>query len=366
MASKTVRYGLSNMMPSEKKLKLGIIGTGAIAQIAHLPAAKKAANVELTSLCDVASDLGEAMARKYNVPNYYTNIDNILQSDDVDAVLIAVADQFHADLTIKALESGKHVLVEKPLSSTIEECKKVVEAARRTGRKVQIGCMKRYDPGLQFAKKFIDEKIGVGFGSHFWYCDSVFHMEYVHTYAGNIAYSKLSKRPPKRYEDNDLALILGHGVHLIDTIRWLKGNISAVNVKSSRSGSNVSFQALLEYSDGTTGTMQLTCIIKMDWFEGFHIHGENGSVIARVFFPYMKRVAEVVAYDSQLREYRLPTACDTDPYERQLEAFAEAVLNDKPVMPDCVDGLLDEVVLYAIYESMKKGSRVVVEEVGKC
>jgi predicted dehydrogenase len=104
----------------------------------------------------------------------------------------------------------------------------------------------------------------------------------------------------------------------------------------------------------------------MDWFEGFHIHGENGSVIARVFFPYMKQVAEVVAYDSQLREYRSPTAGYTDPYERQLEAFAEAVLNDKPVVPDCVDGLLDEVVLYAIYKSIKKGNRVVVEEVGKC
>jgi predicted dehydrogenase len=364
MAIKDARHGLRKMTSSEKKLRLGILGAGAIAQIAHLPAAKKAANVELTALCDVASDLGEAMAQKYDVPCFYTDVDDFLQSDVVDAVLIAVADQFHADLTVKALESGKHVLVEKPLASTVEECRKVVEAAERTGRKVQMGCMKRYDPGLQFAKKFVDEKLGAAFSSHFWYCDSVFHMEYVHTYAGNLAYSKLSKRPLKRYEDQDLSLILGHGVHLIDTIRWLKGDISAVNAKASRSGSNVSFQALLEYDDGTTGTMQLTCVAKMDWFEGFHIHGENGSLVAQVFFPYMKRAAEVVAYDSELREYRTPVAGDTDPYERALEAFADAVLNDKPVMPDCVDGLLDEIVLFAVYESIKKGRRVEVEGAG--
>jgi len=352
------------MLSHEKKLRLGIVGVGAIAQIAHLPAAKKASNVELTALCDVASDLGKAMARKYAVPRFYTSIDDLLESDDVDAVLIAVADQFHADLTIAALEHGKHVLVEKPLASTVEECRAVVEAAKRTGGKVQMGCMKRYDPGLQFAKRFVDEKLGVGFGSHFWYCDSVFHMKYVHTYAGKVVRSELSKRPLKRYEDRDLGLILGHGVHLVDTIRWLKGEIVAVNAKSSRSGGNVSFQALLEYADGTTGTMQLSCVVQMDWFEGFHIHGENGSVIARVFFPYMKRAAEVLTYDSQLKEYRSPAAGDTDPYERQLEAFAEAVINDKPVTPNCMDGLLDEIVLYAVYESLKKGRRVEVEEAG--
>jgi len=352
-------------MNSKQKLRLGIIGAGPIAQIAHLPAAKKASNVEVVALCDIALDLGRAMAVKYAIPNFYTDVNSLLRNDEIDAVLIAVADQFHADLTIDALESGKHVLVEKPLASTVEECIRIVDTVKRTGRKVQMGCMKRYDPGLQFAKKFSDEDLGTKFASHFWYCDSVFHMEYVHTCAGVLLSSRMSKKPEKGYEDPDLAIILGHGVHLIDTIRWFMGDISAVTAKASRNGNNVSFQSVLEFEDGTAGTMQLTSTIKMDWFEGFHIHGEKGSVLARIFFPYWRRPADVLAFDSKLKEYRTPAAGDTDPYEKQLEAFAEAVLNDKPVSPDAQDGLFDEATLYAIYESVKSGRRIEVEAYGR-
>lgn len=346
----------------ERKVKLGLIGAGTIAQIAHLPAARKASNVELVALCDVASDLGKAMAMKYSIPAFYTDAKDLLKSDDVDAILIAVADQFHADLTIDALESGKHVLVEKPLASTVEECVRIVEAVKRTGKKVQMGCMKRYDPGLQFAKKFSDEVLGTKFSSHFWYCDTTFHMEYVHTHAGVLSYSQMSKRPHRGYDDPDLALILGHGVHLIDTVRWFKGDISTVTAKASRAGKNVGIQAVLEFSDGTYGTIQLTSIVRMDWFEGFHIHGENGSLLAQIFFPYWRMPAKVIAYDSRLKEYRTPAAGDTDPYERQLEAFADAILNDKPVEPSAYDGLVEESTLYAIHESLRTERRVEIRE----
>jgi len=347
-------------MQSERKLRLGLIGTGGIAQIAHLQAAKKASNVELIAACDVAADLGRTLASKYGIPNFYAEAKSLLESEGIDAVLIAVADQFHAELTVDALEAGKHVLVEKPLASTVGECVNIVDAVRRTGKKVQMGCMKRYDPGLQFAKRFADERLGAKFASHFWYCDSAFHGEYVHTHAGDLSYSSMSRRPATGYGDSDIATILGHGVHLMDTVRWFNGDIAAVTAKASRAGENVSYQAALEFADGTAGTAQLTSVVRMDWFEGFHMHGVNGSLVVQVFFPYWRRPAMVTAYDSSINEYRTPASGDTDSYERQLEAFADAVLKDKPASPDEKDGLADELVLYSMYESVRSGRRVEV------
>lgn len=346
------------MSEVDRKLRLGLIGTGGIAQIAHLPAAKKAKNVDLVAICDIATDLGRTLASKYGVPKFHSDAKSLLKSDEVDAVLIAVADQFHAELTVDALEAGKHVLVEKPLASSIDECMRIVDAVKRTGKKVQMGCMKRFDPGLQFAKRFSDGSLGAKFASHFWYCDSAFHSEYVHTHVGEISYSVMSRRPATGYGNSGIAIIMGHGVHLIDTVRWFKGEITAVTAKASKAGENVSYQAVLEFADGTAGTMQLTSIVRMDWFEGFHIHGENGSLVVQIYFPYWRRPAKVLAYDNSLREYRTPAEGDTDPYERQLEAFADAILNDKPTVPNERDGLADEFVLFSIYESVNSGKRM--------
>jgi predicted dehydrogenase len=356
----SAKRALGDMSEAGRKLRLGMIGAGGIAQIAHLPAAKKAHNVELVAICDVAADLGRTMASKYGVPNFYTNAKDLLESDEVEAVLIAVADQYHADLTVNALEAGKHVLVEKPLASTIEECVKIVDAVERTGKKVQMGCMKRYDPGLQFAKRFSDRSLGARFASHFWYCDSAFHSQYVHAHAGDLAYSEMSSRPAMGYGDSDLATIMGHGVHLIDTVRWFNGEIAAVTAKASRASTNVSYQATLEFADGTAGTLQLISIVRMDWFEGFHMHGECGSLIVQIFFPYWRRPAKVLAYEGALGEYRTPTTGDTDPYERQLEAFADAIIGDKHTMPNERDGLADELALFSIYESLRGGKRIEV------
>ena len=141
------------------KLKIGLLGCGGIAQIAHLPALRKAANVEFTAICDVAEDLLNAMADRYAVAHRYTDHHEFLEKADMDAVLLPVADGFHASLSIDCMRAGKHVLVEKPMAETVEQCEQMLQVSEETGRKLQIACMKRYDPGLQFAQKFVAEEI---------------------------------------------------------------------------------------------------------------------------------------------------------------------------------------------------------------
>ncbi len=96
----------------------------------------------------------------------------------------------------------------------------------------------------------------------------------------------------------------------------------------------------------------------MDWFEGITVHGEGGNVVAQVGFPYFRKPSEVKVFDAKRGEYRTPVAPDSDAYERQLEAFAAAILEGRPLSPNARDGLAVQKVLMAIHASAKMGKRV--------
>jgi len=341
-----------------EKLKIGLLGCGSIAQIAHLPALKKAANVELTSACDVAEDLVQTIALRYGIPNVYTDHRKFLEEADIEAVVIPVAHAFHAPLSIDAMRAGKHVLVEKPMAMTIEECEEMVRTSRETGKQLQVACMKRYDPGLQFARQFVVQEMGERFCVSGWYCDSVFHGRYVASLRGGRYSSNLQRRPTDGIADAHLALVLGHGVHLVDTLRFFGGEITAVTTTITQKDHDIVSISLLEYADGARGTAQLVATVRMDWYEGLMIHGAGGSVTAQIFFPYTLRGSEVRVFDAARGEYRTPAMPDTDPYERQIEAFAAAVMEGRKVSPNVEDGLADQKVILAMHESQKLGKRI--------
>jgi len=344
------------------RLKLGLLGCGGIAQIAHLEAIRKAENVEFVALCDAAEDLCREIGAKHGVPDLYFDHETFLSQAKMDAVLIPVAHHFHAPLTIAALEAGKHVLVEKPLAVTVEECEQIVATVERTGKQVQMACMKRYDPGLQFASKFVREEMAGLIAVVGWYCDSQFHGQYVSSLRGPRSSSQGQKRPGEGIEDKHLNNLLGHGVHLLDTIRFLANDeITAVTTTHSFQDGDLVSMSLLEFEHGARGSFQLTVKLDMDWFEGYHVHGQGGSVIAQTFFPYTNRGSDVRAFDAKQNEYRSPAMPDTDPYERQLEAFADSLLNDRPVSPSAVDGLIDQKILYAMHRSAQDGGRQEIE-----
>ena len=103
------------------------------------------------------------MASRTPSTTTFADYDAMLADDNVDAV-IAVADQFHVPLSIKALEAGKHVLVEKPMATTVEDASALLDTARTHDRVVLVSHEKRYDPGVAFAHDFIREEIGEPIG----------------------------------------------------------------------------------------------------------------------------------------------------------------------------------------------------------
>ncbi len=346
-------------MADERKLKLGMLGVGSIAQLAHLPAAVKAENVDFVAVCDGSEQMAREISAVYGARETYTDHEKFLSEADVEAVVIPVPDAFHAPLTIAALEAGKHVLVEKPLSTDVATAETMVEAAERTGKQLQIACMKRFDPGLQYAQSFCAHEMGQRLTVSGWYCDSRYHMDYVNTHWAIRRFGEGRVQPEPAQHASALDWIIpGHGVHLIDTLVFFGGKIAGVYAEVSQKYGSHGICGTLEYADGATGTFQLTCTLTMDWSEGLQIHGERGSIEAKIGFPYWKSAAEVRVFDAANEEYRTPTTPDSDPYERQLEGFASAILGGFDVSPSGHDGLHDQRVLEAIAKSIEVERKV--------
>src|SRR5947209_2504101 len=160
------------MRKDSRLLRIGVLGCGPISQIAHFDACRKARNAELYAICDVAEDLLQKMARIHEPRAMYRRSEDLLADPLVEAVIIGTADQFHVPLARAVIAAGKHVLVEKPLGVTIEECEELQVEVTARNLVFQIGNNRRFDPGIGFAKQFVDRELGELIAFRSWYCDS--------------------------------------------------------------------------------------------------------------------------------------------------------------------------------------------------
>lgn len=120
-----------------KSIKAAIIGSGLIAKLKHIPAFHKHRHkVRLAALCDVNLDVAKQVATAAGIPNAYAHVGEMLAKEKPDIVDICTPPKTHAKLTIQAMQAGSHVLIEKPMAQTIEECDAIIAAARENKVKV--------------------------------------------------------------------------------------------------------------------------------------------------------------------------------------------------------------------------------------
>jgi predicted dehydrogenase len=139
------------------RLKIGIIGCGGIAYGKHMPALKKLKQVEMTAFCDIVIERAELAAEEYGVPGaeVFEDYAKLLKLD-LDVVHVLTPNKQHSFITVDALESGKHVMCEKPMAINTAEAQKMVDAARRTGKKLTVGYQNRFRPDSLYLKKMCE------------------------------------------------------------------------------------------------------------------------------------------------------------------------------------------------------------------
>lgn len=349
----------------QRLLRIGVLGCGPISQIAHFDACRKARNAELYAICDLADDLRARMAALHEPRVSYARYEDMLADSQVEAVLIGVADQFHVPLALQAIAAGKHVLIEKPLGTNVEECEELRARVHASKLTLQVGNNRRFDPGIAFARRFIREELGELIALKAWYCDSTHRYTMTDNLQPIVQQSGLARRPagnPKA--DRRRYFILTHASHLVDTARFLAGEIVSVRARLSDRCNAYTWFIETELASGALGHLDLTVPVRGDFEEGFQIYGEHGSVKGHVFLPWYHKTSVVECFSERDRQFHRPLGEDAFTYKLQIEGFADTVLHGAPQHGATVDdGAAAMRALVAIARSVESGQSVRLNEV---
>lgn len=142
-----------------KTYRIAIIGCGGIANGKHMPSLNKLKNVEMVAFCDIISEKAQEAAAKYgkDEARVYEDYREVLKDSSIDIVHVCTPNDSHAEITIAALEAGKHVMSEKPMAKTAEDARRMVEAAKRTGKKLTVGYNNRFRSDSQHLHQLCSE-----------------------------------------------------------------------------------------------------------------------------------------------------------------------------------------------------------------
>ena len=355
-------------MPIEKEnllLKIGVLGAGAISQIAHFDACTKARNVELYAVCDLSDALLQRAEVLHAPKVTYQDYDDMLADPQVEAVLIATADALHVPLAHKAVSAGKHVFVEKPLGVTVEEGETLRDRLSDTSLILQVGTNRRFDPALAYAHHFVREELGELMSLSAWYYDSVHR----YTMTDNLQAIPFTSADAKKPAGNPKAdkrryFMLAHGSHLVDTVRFLVGPLAKVRTQLVEKFGAYCWLVTVEFENGAVGQLDLTIAVRGDFEEGFRVNGEYGSVNGQLHLPWYHKAGEVECFTVKDDLYRRPLGQDAYTYKLQLENFADAILHGKPMQGATIDdGLAAMRAMVAISQSAVSGEWVALADV---
>ncbi len=334
-------------------LKIGLIGAGRIAQAAHLPALARADNARLVGLCDPSPLLARTVARRYDVPGY-GSVDELLADPNVAAVIVAVPDRLHLPLAGAALAAGKHVLVEKPIAGSVEDAERLAAQAAETGLHLQVGAMKRYDPGVAFAAEAVRSRIGTILSATVWY-----------RVMSALRPGTEATLFPAMVIDNDVRaheaifkadragyLLTTHGSHVLDGLRYLLGDPTRISAQLAQAGSDFSWHGVANLAGGGLAHFEISANVHAEWSEGAEIYGDQGHVSLRTHFPFALRPSDVEVFEEATATASRPVFADSNPYERQIEAFARAVADGLPDSPSAEDGVAAVKLIAAVATSV--------------
>ena len=230
---------------------------------------------------------------------------------------------------------------------------------------LRVGSMKRFDPGIAFARRFVDEEMGSRLALKAWYCDSTSRYTETANLQPVVVQSAGSVRPKGNPKANRSSyFLLGHGSHLVDTARFLGGEMVRVDAKLVQKYDAYCWFVSVDFADGSVGHLDLTLTVRMGWHEGFQIYGEFGSVLGKIFNPWYLKSAEVECFSLRDGQFKRVLGEDAHFYRLQIESFADAVRGDDRFPAAGIeDGLAAVKTLRAIQLSVQTGQPVTVADV---
>ena len=272
-----------------RKMRVGMIGCGQIAKMVHVPDYACCPEAELIALCDLIPEKAHALADKW-APGavIYTDYKKMLREARLEAVTVAVPNWLHAQITIDALKAGCHVNVEKPMATSSAEAQKMIDAARKAGKLLNVDQSQRLFPMHVKAKEVIDSGI----------LGRILHVTAMFGHEGPEYWSPTGKWFFRKKEAR-FGAMADLGVHKADLVRYLTGKeVGEINgfferLEKKNTDVEDNFVACLKFTDGTIGTLAASWTVKGMEANYTILHCANGTLrIGEI--PGKPLVAELV------------------------------------------------------------------------
>lgn len=355
-------------------IRFAILGCGSIGPT-HAAALRQIEGVELLAVADLLPDRAKETARKFSVPKVYSTEAELLADPEIDAVSICTPSGIHAQNAVKALESGKHVIVEKPMEVSLAACDAMIAAAKKTGRKLTTISQHRFDSASQVVRHYIDEgklgKIILAEASIKWW------------------------RTQQYYDSGDWrgtwkldggGALMNQGVHTLDLLVWLAGDVEEVYARAL-TGAHERIEvedivsATLKFKSGAVGSVTATTAA----FDGLparlDLFGTEGTAIIEGDRLKMLALKSGESFSSETAAshaisvarggtasvkdnaaHRESTAevgsVWGDAHRAQLEDFVEAIRENRDPLITPESSRRSVATILAIYESARTGKVV--------
>lgn len=340
-----------------KKVGIGLIGSQFITSI-HAEAIGRVADASLLAVMSPTPGHAKEFARKHGIPNHFTRLEELLDLEEIDMVVVGAPNHLHCEITCRAAEAGKHVVVEKPLAMNLAEADRMIETCRREGVKLM------YAEELCFAPKYVRLKGLLDEGA-----------------LGKPVLLKQSEKhdgPHAEHfwdvERSGGGVTMDMGCHAFQFFRWLNGNnpVKSVyaqmttSVHTDKTKGDDNALIILEFENGVIGLAEESWTKLGGMEDRAEIHGSEGVAYADVL-----QGNSIQTYSSKGVGYAVEKAGNTvgwsfTMYEeiwnygfpQEFEHFVDCVLHDRDPLVTGEDGKAVLEIIYAAYLSAGTGKKV--------
>jgi len=338
---------------SARKIRYAVVGLGHIAQVAVLPAFKNAKNSELAALVSGDPEKQKKLGRKYGIDRIYSyeEFEECLQHD-IDAVYITLPNHLHREYAVRAAKAGVHVLCEKPMAPTQQDCQAMIDAAESNNLRLMIAYRLHFEKANLEAIRLAETgRLGDlrFFGSEF---------------AQQVDPENVRLTVPLEQGGGP---VYDMGVYCINAVRYLfRAEPTEISAFSANNG-----ESRFQRTDEMTSVVMrfpeerlatFTCSFGASPVSQYTLVGTKGSLVADPAYDYSVPLVQRLTINEKTKTRKFPKR---DQFAPELVYFSDCILNHKEPEPSGYEGLADVRIVEAIYESARTGKKVALAPVPK-
>ncbi|NJO41276.1 MAG: Gfo/Idh/MocA family oxidoreductase [Cyanobacteria bacterium CRU_2_1] len=333
---------------TSRKIRYAVVGLGWFAQAAAMPAFDHAENSELVALVSDDPTKREELSKRYNIQHTYSyeQYEDCLKSGEVDAVYIALPNHLHREYTVRAANAGIHVLCEKPMAITVDECEAMIQAAKDNTVKLMIAYrLHLEEANLQAVETVRSGKIGEP-----RIFNSIFTQQ---TEAGNV-------RVEKEKGGGTLDDI---GIYCINAARYLFQDEPIEVFATSANNGEERFRevdemtsAILRFPGDRLATF--TCSFGAAKVSTYQVVGTKGDLRADPAYSTQGEMKHILTIDGEKQERSFESH---DQLAAEFVYFSDCILQNKEPEPSGTEGLIDVQIIRALYRSIETGGFVQID-----